>query len=562
MKTGENFIVKIQEVLHDQSPLTPFPNAKYKTYKEYHENIYGFVTSDDNQTLIEVKRVDTNLNYIQANIKKFNRSVKYRQLFISEQVKLLGLSYNEYFQLKLIPSSLYRINCLLKINHLKQSIESHRSFISLNYIKQQDEMTIDWNKSIKFHKVKDDCVKFDNNNNIMNTHVDNDLIDQSSSNDILNEVEEKLNEILIEVCSKSIALNNCSNTTSSSSGISESIYSDENNNDDNDDDIDNDNNNDIELEEVPSFLIKEDPIMNDSNIYDTSNREYPNVYELLQCLTLKSSNDEFDLERYEILGDCFLKLNTSLYIYCQFANTNEGNLTHLKSQRVSNRQLFKLAIGKQLSDYLVADGFRVGANWLPPNSDVIINENSSESSNTVDNFKFFTIQSISDKSLADCIESLLGVYLIKAGTGAARAFLNWLEFTISKEQTQPDFNAPLHLPEPLINDFGCQLEFDGIYKRKFSTFETNIGYKFKNIAYLLQAFTHPSYMSNRYTGSYQRLEFIGDAVLDVLVTQYLFSDEKEHSPGKLAFEGNLCSLLYFFLFFILRRAYRFTTSVG
>ena len=40
-------------------------------------------------------------------------------------------------------------------------------------------------------------------------------------------------------------------------------------------------------------------------------------------------------------------------------------------------------------------------------------------------------------------------------------------------------------------------------------------------------------MSNRHTGSYQRLEFIGDAVLDLLVTQFLFNDEKEHSPGEL-----------------------------
>lgn len=43
--------------------------------------------------------------------------------------------------------------------------------------------------------------------------------------------------------------------------------------------------------------------------------------------------------------------------------------------------------------------------------------------------------------------------------------------------------------------------------------EENIGYKFYDRSYLLQAFTHASYQPNRLTDCYQRLEFLGDAVL-------------------------------------------------
>ncbi|KAI1729942.1 ribonuclease III domain-containing protein [Ditylenchus destructor] len=63
--------------------------------------------------------------------------------------------------------------------------------------------------------------------------------------------------------------------------------------------------------------------------------------------------------------------------------------------------------------------------------------------------------------------------------------------------------------------------------------EQAISYEFGNKAYLLQAFTHASYYKNQVTGCYQRLEFLGDAVLDYLITRFLFEHEKQYSPGVL-----------------------------
>ena len=48
---------------------------------------------------------------------------------------------------------------------------------------------------------------------------------------------------------------------------------------------------------------------------------------------------------------------------------------------------------------------------------------------------------------------------------------------------------------------------------------------------MLQAFTHASYYPNRLTDCYQRLEFLGDAVLDYLITRHLHEDDRKHSPG-------------------------------
>ena len=531
----------IKSICNDMTPLTPFPKEKYKDYKEYHEKIKKLETTNDDQPLVELKQIDSNLNLIQTNIKKFKGSSKLRLIFMAEHIKLLGFNQSMYNYIRLIPSTLFRINCLLKATKLKNIIESDAHFIELgDKIKQPKFEELSWNKSVKFHKIKED-----ENEKQQKKQKPEELFEEYDNFEIPNEIEEKLNEMIIEVCSKAHRESYESSVDLTSSLTDEMIaFDDEEFLQNIDDDeimsdlADQFSSLDTEMEEsidpVPKFLIIENRVTNyeiPSNKDNDDAHEFPNVYELLQCLTLKSSNDTFDLERYEILGDCFLKLNTSLYMYCHFKGINEGNMTFLKSQRVSNRYLFKLAEKNHLSDYVIGDGFRVHENWLPPNfiTKTLV-EGVDDASSTSENLsKFYKIQSISDKSLADCIEALLGVYLIKCGTGAARAFLTWLNFVISKD-IEIDFTKRLDLPNPLLTEIG--LDKNQINLR-LAPFERNIGYTFNNIIYLFQAFTHPSYMSNRFTGSYQRLEFIGDAVLDLLVTQYLFNDEKEHSPGEL-----------------------------
>ena len=53
--------------------------------------------------------------------------------------------------------------------------------------------------------------------------------------------------------------------------------------------------------------------------------------------------------------------------------------------------------------------------------------------------------------------------------------------------------------------------------------EEILGYSFKEKSFLLQALTHASYTCNELTESYERLEFLGDAVLDYLVTCYIYT---------------------------------------
>jgi ribonuclease-3 len=70
----------------------------------------------------------------------------------------------------------------------------------------------------------------------------------------------------------------------------------------------------------------------------------------------------------------------------------------------------------------------------------------------------------------------------------------------------------------------------------FEKFEEQAGVSFKDKALLRQAFTHRSYINeNRGTGALhnERLEFLGDAVLELVITDYLYNKFKEMNEGEL-----------------------------
>lgn len=66
--------------------------------------------------------------------------------------------------------------------------------------------------------------------------------------------------------------------------------------------------------------------------------------------------------------------------------------------------------------------------------------------------------------------------------------------------------------------------------KNYSVFENRIGYKFRNEKLLRTVFTHRSYI-NEHKGMglnhNERLEFLGDAVLELVVTEYLYRNYPE-----------------------------------
>jgi len=66
--------------------------------------------------------------------------------------------------------------------------------------------------------------------------------------------------------------------------------------------------------------------------------------------------------------------------------------------------------------------------------------------------------------------------------------------------------------------------------------ETAIGYRFRNIQLLQNALTHSSYANERWHNSLlsnERLEFLGDSVLGMLVAEYLYRTFPDRPEGEL-----------------------------
>lgn len=70
---------------------------------------------------------------------------------------------------------------------------------------------------------------------------------------------------------------------------------------------------------------------------------------------------------------------------------------------------------------------------------------------------------------------------------------------------------------------------------KIEEFEKSIGYSFNDKALIDVAFTHSSFTNEARikTKSNERLEFLGDTVLDMVVSEYLFKNYKEKPEGWL-----------------------------
>ncbi len=66
---------------------------------------------------------------------------------------------------------------------------------------------------------------------------------------------------------------------------------------------------------------------------------------------------------------------------------------------------------------------------------------------------------------------------------------------------------------------------------QFKRLEKNLGYTFKDKKLITEALTHKSY---KQPYNNERLEYLGDAVLDLIVGEYLYQRFPQHDEGKLS----------------------------
>ncbi|XP_063241716.1 endoribonuclease Dicer-like isoform X2 [Bacillus rossius redtenbacheri] len=296
----------------------------------------------------------------------------------------------------------------------------------------------------------------------------------------------------------------------------------------------------------------------------------PQLCHVFQAICTSSANDIVNLERLETLGDSFLKLSVSLYLFAVFPKLNEGKLTQLKGKIVGNRYLFYCGRHIGLPRIMKVHDFAPMSDWVPPGfcvlrslqevlrligvspnilydlsvprveqragfvSDEIQDEMEQKllawdgEPGTHSSMEAFLSQrSIVDKAVADSVEALIGTYLQSNGLRCALEVVRWLR-VLPYDKASPEFlfdspPAPAKLGEGTV-------EF---HLKTAHLLEQQLQYSFRDRAYLLQALTHPSYITNTVTECYQRLEFIGDAILDFLITSYIYEYCGNLSPGEV-----------------------------
>lgn len=72
--------------------------------------------------------------------------------------------------------------------------------------------------------------------------------------------------------------------------------------------------------------------------------------------------------------------------------------------------------------------------------------------------------------------------------------------------------------------------------KNMEVFQETINYKFSDVKLLINAFTHSSYANENKDANYpsnERLEFLGDAVLSIIVSDYIFKNYPDLPEGEL-----------------------------
>ncbi|XP_015169591.1 endoribonuclease Dicer homolog 2-like isoform X2 [Solanum tuberosum] len=270
---------------------------------------------------------------------------------------------------------------------------------------------------------------------------------------------------------------------------------------------------------VPSIMHRIESLVMASNLkrmhldHCTLNIFIPTV-KVLEAMTTKKCLEKFHLESLETLGDSFLKYAASIQLFKTYENHHEGLLTVKKNKIISNDALCRLGCARKIPGFIRNEPFDLKA-WLIPGDNSQIHTFDEEFLTSSDKMYSREKQKFKSKRVADVVEALIGAYLSSGGEVAALSFMKWLGVDIDFV----DAPLPRHFPmnaEKLIN---------------VRYLESLLHYKFNDPSLLVEALTHGSYMLPEIPRCYQRLEFLGDAVLDYVVTAHLYFKYPGLTPG-------------------------------
>jgi ribonuclease-3 len=211
-------------------------------------------------------------------------------------------------------------------------------------------------------------------------------------------------------------------------------------------------------------------------------------------------------ERLEFLGDAVVEFISSIHLFHMFPDLEEGGLATYRAAIVQNQHLAVLAQVLELDQFML---YAHGSD-LCHDSEL-------------------------RHAMANCFEALMGAIFIDGGIEYADKILAKTLFGNEPENLDIWVNYkkhPLQLEEP---DGDRHWIKSHTALQKLAEFEESIGIEFTHIRLLARAFTDRSLGYNNLTrGSNQRLEFLGDTVLQLISSEYLYRHFPDHHEGHLS----------------------------
>ncbi|KAJ2708321.1 Dicer-like protein 1, partial [Coemansia spiralis] len=322
-----------------------------------------------------------------------------------------------------------------------------------------------------------------------------------------------------------------------------------------------------------------------------------------EALTASSANGDVSYERLETLGDAVLKYITTVMAFVSYPDAHEGHLTARRGRIICNAHLFDLAIKLELPPYVMSQPFvkrdvrLPGRGWrrLPlipsrwictsPFGAVGHSGNRAEKPGPgagekrerapVVPIEVSDTRMLSEKTVADTIESLLGACVRDSGIDGALAaarslgvveddkWSTWGSFAdawqaseaarkqkmsrlaalrgemaaaVGEEVDGEAAAAALQEvaldQDDVIYGLGAHEVGAGVEDGEARSIEGVLGYTFRDRGLLTEALTHCS-SSGLAARSYQRLEFLGDAVLDYFITERYYNFQPALTPHRI-----------------------------
>lgn len=243
-------------------------------------------------------------------------------------------------------------------------------------------------------------------------------------------------------------------------------------------------------------------------------------------------------ERLEFIGDCFLKMATSISLFSISPEENEFEYHVRRMLMICNKHLLEVAREKKLYDYIRTAGFSrlvfdwkslILANvyrrtWYPEGIQLLKGKGAGKTKIEV------LKHHLGDKTIADVCEAMIGAALLSytdsenmdMAVKAVTALVASPDHEVSKwADYYPLYVKPKY---QLAESTASQLDLAMQVERKHE-------YHFKYPRLLRSAFIHPSYhFAAEKIPCYQRLEFLGDSLLDMASINFLFHRHPNRDP--------------------------------